>query len=226
MTGDGPEVTGGGASTTAVRVVLADDHARIRSRVRAALEAGGCIVVGEAGSAEEAVSLAEEHRPDVVLLDIHMPGNGIRAAREISDRLPDVPVVMLTQSAEEDDLFDSLRAGAVGYLLKDMDTRTLPDALRSVLAGEGAVSSRMVMRILDEFRGPTKRRFARGSPAAARLSPREWEIMNLLASGRSTEEVAAELFLSPTTVRVHVSTVLKKLRVKDRESALRLLRGE
>lgn len=226
MTGDGPDVTGGGAAMTAVRVVLADDHARIRSRVRAALEAGGCIVVGEAGSAEEAVALAEEHRPDVVLLDIHMPGNGIRAAREISDRLPDVPVVMLTQSAEEDDLFDSLRAGAVGYLLKDMDTRTLPDALRSVLAGESAVSSRMVMRILDEFRGPTKRRFARGSPAAARLSPREWEIMNLLASGRSTEEVAAELFLSPTTVRVHVSTVLKKLRVKDRESALRLLRGE
>jgi DNA-binding NarL/FixJ family response regulator len=84
----------------------------------------------------------------------------------------------------------------------------------------------MVMRILDEFRGPTKRRFGRRSPAAARLSPREWEIMNLLAAGRSTDEVAAELYVSPTTVRVHVSTVLKKLRVKDRESALRLLRQE
>jgi DNA-binding NarL/FixJ family response regulator len=133
---------------------------------------------------------------------------------------------MLTQSAEEDDLFDSLRAGAVGYLLKDMDTRTLPRALRGVLAGEGAVSPRILLRIMDEFRGPTKRRFGRGSAAAARLSPREWEIMNLLASGRTTDEVAAELYLSPTTVRVHVSTVLKKLRVKDRESALRLLRGE
>jgi DNA-binding NarL/FixJ family response regulator len=84
----------------------------------------------------------------------------------------------------------------------------------------------MVMRIMDEFRGPTKRRFGRRSPAAAKLSPREWEIMNLLAAGRSTEEVAQELFLSPTTVRVHVSTVLKKLRVKDRESAIRVLRGE
>lgn len=210
----------------AMRIVLADDHARIRKQVRQALEDGGCVVVGEAGSAEEAVAAVEEHRPDVVLLDIHMPGNGIRAAREITDRLPELPVVMLTQSAEEDDLFDSLRAGAVGYLLKDTDPRDLPDALRGVLAGDGAVSPRMVMRIMDEFRGPTKRRFGRRSPAAARLSPREWEIMNLLSSGRSTEEVARELFLSPTTIRVHVSAVLKKLRVKDRESAFRLLRGE
>jgi DNA-binding NarL/FixJ family response regulator len=210
----------------AMRIVLADDHARIRGRVRQALEAGGCVVVGEAASGDEAVAAAEEHRPDVVLLDIHMPGNGIRAAREIAERLPDLPVVMLTQSAEEDDLFDSLRAGAVGYLLKDMDPRDLPGALRGVLSGEGAVSPRMVMRIMDEFRGPTKRRFGRRSTAAARLSPREWEIMNLLSAGRSTEEVAQELFLSPTTVRVHVSTVLKKLRVKDRESAFRLLRDE
>jgi DNA-binding NarL/FixJ family response regulator len=209
-----------------VRVVLADDHARMRGRIRDALEAGGCSVVGEAGSAAEAVALTEQHAPDVVLLDIHMPGNGIHAAREITTRMPGVPVVMLTQSAEEDDLFDSLRAGAVGYLLKDMDTRALPQALRGVLAGEGAVAPRILLRIMDEFRGPTKRRFGRRSPAAGKLSPREWEIMNLLASGRSTEEVAAELYLSPTTVRVHVSTVLKKLRVKDRESALRLLRGE
>lgn len=209
-----------------VRIVLADDHVRMRGLIRDALESGGCSVVGEASTADDAVALTEEHRPDVVLLDIHMPGNGIRAAREITTRMPEVPVVMLTQSAEEDDLFDSLRAGAMGYLLKDVDPRTLPGALRGVLAGEGAVSPRMVMRIMDEFRGPAKRRFGRRSPAAARLSPREWEIMNLLAAGRSTDEVAAELFLSPTTVRVHISTVLKKLRVKDRESALRLLRGE
>ena len=214
------------SGTDDVRVVLADDHARMRGRVRTALETGRCTVVGEAATADEAVALAEQHRPDVVLLDIHMPGTGINAAREITSRMPDVPVVMLTQSAEEDDLFDSLRAGAVGYLLKDTDAATLPGALRGVLAGEGAVSPRMVMRIMDEFRAAPKRRFGRRSPAAARLSPREWEIMNLLAAGRTTEETAAELFLSPTTVRVHVSTVLKKLRVKDRESALRVLRGE
>lgn len=209
-----------------IRVVLADDHARIRRQVRMALEGGGCTVVGEAATADEAIALVAEHRPDVVLLDIHMPGNGIRAAREIAGLHPGLPVVMLTQSVEEDDLFDSLRAGAGGYLLKDTDPRELPGALRAVLAGDGAVSPRMVMRIMDEFRGPTKRRFGRRSPAAARLSPREWEIMNLLSSGRSTEEVAQDLFVSPTTVRVHVSTVLKKLHVADRESAFRALRSE
>ncbi|WP_344149799.1 response regulator transcription factor [Nocardioides koreensis] len=214
------------ASADVLRVVLADDHARMRGRIREALESGGCTVSAEAATAQEAVELAEEHRPDVVLLDIHMPGNGIWAAREIAGRLPGTPVVMLTQSAEEDDLFDSLRAGAAGYLLKDMDPRELPDALRGVLAGDGAMSPRMLTRVMDEFRGPTKRRFGRRSPAAARLSPREWEIMHLLSAGRSTDEVARELFVSPTTVRVHVSAVLKKLRVKDRESALRLLRGE
>ena len=209
-----------------IRIVLADDHARIRGRIREALEAGGCEVAGEAATGDEAVRLTEEHRPDVVLLDIHMPGDGIQAAREITGRLPGTPVVMLTQSAEEDDLFDSLRAGAAGYLLKDMDPALLPDALRGVLAGQGAMSPRMVARIIDEFRGPTKRRFARGSAAAAKLSPREWYIMHLLASGRSTDKVEQELFLSPTTVRVHVSAVLRKLRVKDRESAIRLLRED
>jgi len=215
-----------GAEKALLRVVLADDHARMRGGVREALEAGGCVISPEAATADEAVEAAERHRPDVVLLDIHMPGNGIRAARELGERLPATPVVMLTQSAEEDDLFDSLRAGAAGYLLKDMDPRELPGALRGVLAGDGAMSPRMLTRVMDEFLGPTKRRFGRRSPAAARLSPREWEIMNLLSSGRSTDEVARELFLSPTTVRVHISAVLKKLRVKDRESALRLLRGE
>lgn len=216
---DGPEAV-------TMRVVLADDHARLRGLIREALEAGGCAVAAEAATADEAVRLTEEHRPDVVLLDIHMPGNGIQAAREITRRMPEVKAVMLTQSAEEDDLFDSLLAGASGYLLKDTDPQELPAALRGVLAGDGAMSPRMLTRVIDEFREPARRRFARRSRAAARLSPREWEIMHLLSSGRSTEEVARQLFLSPTTVRVHVSTVLKKLRVKDRETALRLLREE
>jgi DNA-binding NarL/FixJ family response regulator len=214
------------ATGDAIRVVLADDYARIRGRIREALEAGGCVVAGEAATGEDAVRLAEQHLPDVVLLDIHMPGDGIRAAREITGRLAGTPVVMLTQSVDEEDLFDSLRAGAAGYLLKDMDQSALADALRGVLAGEGAMPPRLVARIMDEFRGPTKRRFARGSVAAAKLSQREWEIMQLLASGRSTEEVAQQLFVSPATVRVHVSAVLRKLRVKDRESAIRLLREE
>ena len=209
-----------------IRVVIADDHARMRGRVRAALEEGGCDVVGEGASGHDALRLVEEHRPDVALLDIHMPGSGIQAAREIVRTAPEVAVVMLTQSAEDQDLFDSLRAGASGYLLKDTDPTRLADMLRGVLAGEGAMAPKLVARIMDEFRAPTKKRFGRPTVAASKLSAREWEVMQLLSEGLSTDEVAQRLFLSATTVRVHVSSVLKKLRVKDRESAFRLLRGE
>jgi DNA-binding NarL/FixJ family response regulator len=207
------------------RVVIADDHTRIRGRVRAALEADGWVVCGEGATADEAIALATEHRPDVALLDIHMPDSGIRAAQVITSTLPETAVVMLTQSSADADLFDSLRAGARGYLLKGGDPGELGSALRGVLAGEAAMDARLVARILDEFRAPAKPRFRRGSPAASRLSAREWEVMELLADGLSTDGVAQRLFLSPTTVRVHVSSVLRKLRVKDRESAFRLLRG-
>jgi DNA-binding NarL/FixJ family response regulator len=207
-------------------VILADDHARMRGRVREALEAAGCEVCGEGANADDAVRLAAEQRPDVALLDIHMPGSGIRAAREITKALPQVTVVMLTQSAEEEDLFDSLRAGAAGYLLKDGDPARLADALRGVLVGEAAMPPRLVARIMQEFSAPTRRPFVRRSTAAAKLSVREWEVMELLAEGLSTEAVAGRLFLSPTTVRVHVSSVLRKLRVKDRQSAFQLLRGD
>jgi len=209
-----------------IRVVMADDHPPMRARIRQALESGGCEVLGEAADAATAVRLTLEHRPDVALLDIHMPGSGVRAAHDIGRALPGTAIVMLTQSSDDDDLFDSLRAGASGYLLKDTDPARLPDALRGVLAGEAAMSPSLVGRIMDEFRAPTKRRFLRTSPAAGRLSAREWEVMELLADGLSTDEAAARLFLSPSTVRVHVSTVLKKLRVTDRQSAFKILRGE
>jgi DNA-binding NarL/FixJ family response regulator len=208
----------------AMRVVMADDHARMRTRIRQALEAGGCVVCGEGASADDAIALTLEHAPDVALLDIHMPGNGIAAAREIARTHPGTAVVMLTASAEDDDLFDSLRAGASGYLLKDTDPDVLVDALRGVLEGEAAMSRRLVGRIMEEFRSPATPRFVRRSKASARLSAREWEVMELLGEGLSTDEVAQRLFLSPTTVRVHVSGVLRKLRVKDRQSAFRLLR--
>ncbi len=209
-----------------IRVVMADDHARMRTRIRDALEAGGCVVCGEGASADEAVTLAAEHRPDVALLDIHMPGNGITAAREIARTLPSTAVVMLTASAEDADLFDSLRAGASGYLLKDTDPAVLVDELRSALEGEAPLSRRLVSRIMEEFRSPATPRFSRRSRASARLSAREWEVMELLGDGLSTDEVAQRLFLSPTTVRVHVSSVLRKLRVKDRASAFKVLRGD
>jgi DNA-binding NarL/FixJ family response regulator len=206
-------------------VVLADDHARVRAQVRDALEAGGCVVVAEGASADQAIELVVAHTPDVVLLDIHMPGNGIHAAQRISRGVPGTAIVMLTQSDDDDDLFDSLRAGASGYLLKSADPASLPESLRGVLAGEAAMPAGLVTRILKEFRRPTRRPFARSS-AASRLSPREKEVMELLAQGLSTEEAGRQLFLSPTTIRVHVSTVLRKLQVKDRASAFKLLSEE
>ncbi|WP_200956425.1 response regulator [Nocardioides sp. Soil777] len=209
-----------------IRVVMADDHVRMRTRIRDALEVGGCVVVGEGASAADAIALALEHRPDVALLDIHMPGNGITAAREIARSLPATAVVMLTASAEDADLFDSLRAGASGYLLKDTDPAVLVDELRSALDGEAAMSRRLVGRIMEEFRSPATPRFVRRSRASARLSAREWEVMELLGEGLTTDEVAKRLFVSPTTVRVHVSSVLRKLRVKDRASAFKLLRED
>lgn len=210
-----------------IRVVMADDHTRMRTRIREALEVGGCVVVvGEGASAADAIALALEHRPDVALLDIHMPGNGITAAREIARSLPATAVVMLTASAEDADLFDSLRAGASGYLLKDTDPAVLVDELRRALEGEAAMSRRLVGRIMEEFRSPATPRFVRRSRASARLSAREWEVMELLGEGLTTDEVAKRLFVSPTTVRVHVSSVLRKLRVKDRASAFKLLRED
>jgi DNA-binding NarL/FixJ family response regulator len=212
------------ATVTSSRVVLADDHPPMRALVKQALEAGGFEVCAEAANGPQAVAMATEFKPDVVLLDIHMPGNGILAARKISTALPQTAVVMLTQSQDDADLFDALRAGATGYLMKGMNTERLPHALRGVLSGEAAIPRTLVARILDEFRAPGGRRLGRKTKAAALLTSREWEVMELLGQGQTTEEVARRLFVSPTTVRVHLSSVLRKLRVKDRQSAFDLLR--
>lgn len=209
-----------------LRVVIADDHAPTRAGVREALEADACEVVAEAADAWGAVAAARAHRPQVCLLDVHMPGGGVAAAAEITRALPDAVVVMLTASQDDEDLFAALRSGAAGYLLKDMDPGRLGSALRGVLAGEAALPRWLAAKVIAEFRVPTRPRLGRRSTAADRLSPREREVMEALGRGRTTDEVARELFLSPTTVRVHVSAVLRKLRVQDRESAFALLKDE
>lgn len=207
-----------------VRVLVADDHAPTRAGIRASLEADGFLVVAECASARQAVELAKEHRPDVCLLDIHMPGNGISAAAEISAALPECAVVMLSYSREEEDLFDAVRAGAQGYLLKDMDPDRLGAALRGVLDGEAALPRSLVAKVLEEFRGRQRRRVFVKSKPTGQLTSRQWEILELLRQGLTTEEIATRLFVSPSTVRVHVSTILKKLRVTSRDEAIRLLR--
>jgi DNA-binding NarL/FixJ family response regulator len=208
------------------RIVIADDHPQLRGRIREALEAGGFEVCAEAATGAAAVRLAQEHHPDIVLLDIHMPGSGIRAAGEITRLLPEIAVVMLTVSREDADLFASLQAGASGYLLKDTDPARLPAALLGVLSGEAAIPRTLVARILDEFRTTGRSRLGRKAKIAARLTSREWEVMELLGEGLGTDEVAQRLFLSQTTVRVHISSVLRKLRVKDRQAAIDLLRED
>jgi DNA-binding NarL/FixJ family response regulator len=173
------------------------------------------------------VALAERERPDLCLLDVHMPGSGIRAASEIVERVPETAVVMLTVSRNDDDLFDALRAGAAGYLLKDTDPERLPHALRGVLAGEAAVPRALVTKVIDEFRTRGRRRRV---PLTGRrgveLSSREWEVLDLLREGRNTAEIAHRLFVSPVTVRRHVSAILRKLDVPDRAAAVELLEQE
>src|SRR6266516_3127040 len=195
-----------------MRVLVADDHPPTRAGVRLALERGGFEVCSEAADATTAVAAARRDRPDVCLLDIHMPGNGIHAAEAISRDLPETAVVMLTVSRSDSDLFDALRVGASGYLLKDTDPERLPLALRGVLAGEAALPRHLVSLVIDEFRERGRRR-----PLLKRrgvvLTDREWEVLELMSDGLTTFEIADRLFIEPVTVRTHVSAILKKLHV-------------
>ena len=210
-----------------ITVLLADDHARTRALVRNALERTGDFhVCVEAADAAGAVEGAERERPDVCLLDINMPGNGIAAARQISGAHPDTSVVMLTVSRQDEDLFDALRAGASGYLLKGLDEATIGDALHRVLAGEATLPGTLVARLVDEFRDREHRRIAVADGQAARLTGREWDVLELMRKGAGTAEISERLFVSPTTVRSHVSSILRKLGVPTREAAIRLLDAE
>jgi len=202
-------------------VLVADDHHPTRLGVRTALEEGGFDVVADVPDAPTAIESAVRLRPDLCVLDITMPGGGVAAAVSITTRLPGTAVVMLTASADDDDLFASLRAGASGYLLKDMDPDRLPHALRGVLSGEAALPRSLAARVMAEFRAQPKRRPWR-RPELERLSPRESEVLELLARGMSTEAIATDLHVGSPTVRSHVKSIVRKLQVKDRAEAIRL----
>jgi DNA-binding NarL/FixJ family response regulator len=206
-------------------VLVADDHPPTRAGVRLALEGEGFLVCAECADADGAVAAAERHRPALCLLDIGMPGNGIEAAAKITARVPETAVVMLTVSRDDDDLFEALRAGACGYLLKDTDPARLAAALHGVLAGEPVLSPRLVGRLMQEFRprGSRSRRLLLKKRRGVELTEREWEVLELLRAGLSTPEIGARLSISPVTVRRHVARTLKALRVSDREAAVRLI---
>jgi two-component system nitrate/nitrite response regulator NarL len=213
------------------KILIGDDHAPTRDDVREALErAGNFEICAEAADASEAVQAAVRERPDICLLDVRMPGSGVGAAWEIKARLPDSKVVMFTVSETDSDLFAALRAGADGYLLKTMSLDRLANALTGVLEGEASITRSLMPRILESFQthAPRRRQLVPSDELASRLTSREWEVLELLAQGRSTSEMARELVLSKSAVRVHIAALVRKLDVEDRAAAVALFqkRGE
>ncbi len=209
-----------------ITVLIADDHPPTRAGMRASLENDGFVVCAEVADGAAAVAAAIRERPDVCLLDIYMPGNGISAAKEIAASVPETAVVVLTVSRDDEDVFDALRAGASGYLLKDMDAARLPLALKGVLKGEAALPRRLVARLVDEFRDRgRKRRVPILAERGPLLTAREWEVLELMQGGLTTAQISERLVISPATVRSHVASILRKLGAPSREAALRLLDG-
>lgn len=206
------------------RVLVADDPRPMRRLVAESLADDGFEVCWEAGDAVGAVEGATTEQPDICLLDIAMPGNGIAAARIISDRVPEARVVMLTASKEVDDFLDALRAGACGYLLKTMSPESFGRALRAVLDGEAALPRELTPALVDGYRHRRRRRlYVDGQPV--RLSEREWEVLELLSEGLSTADIARRTFVAPVTVRSHISSLFRKLRVSSREEAVDRMLG-
>jgi DNA-binding NarL/FixJ family response regulator len=202
-----------------IRVLIVDDHPLFREGMRGRLErADGIQVAGEAASGDEAVEKARELAPDVVLMDIKMPGmNGVEAAREILSAVPGVGVLMLTMFEDDGSVFAAMRAGAKGYLLKDSGGREVVNAIRAVASGEAVFGPGVAERIMAFFSAPKPAGSQRAFPE---LTEREEEILSLIAQGKSNQAIAKGLFLSLKTVRNHASNIFMKLQVADRTQAV------
>jgi two-component system nitrate/nitrite response regulator NarL len=205
------------------RVLIGDSHAPTREGLASALDADRRFCVcATTGDAAATVESARRERPDLCLLEVGMPGNGIAATWEITACLPATRVVMLNDSRADADLFAALRAGARGYLLKRSSTKGLVDSLSAVMTGEVAISPELVARLAEEFRDRApRRRSVLHTTAETRLTSREWEVLDLIRKGMTTAEVARWLFISQATVRSHVASTLRKLHVPDRRAAIR-----
>ncbi len=201
-----------------LRVVIADDQPMMRAGFKAVLEATGDIrVVAEAGTGEEAVAAATEHAPDVVLMDIRMPGmDGIEATR----RLPRQRVLILTTFGLDAYIIDALRAGASGFLLKDAPTQEVVAAVRAVAAGDAVLSATVTRQLLDQVARRLPAAVSRDPNALASLTEREQEVLRMLAAGLSNAEIASALVVSEATVKSHVSHLLGKLGLRDRVQAV------
>ncbi|MEO8246381.1 MAG: response regulator transcription factor [Chloroflexota bacterium] len=210
-------------SSSAMRVMLVDDHTLVRSAIRQALSAPDIEVVGEAATAEEALRLAVELRPEVLLLDIDLPGmSGVDLVRELAPRLPATRIVMLTVSTDRRHLLDAVRHGAAGYLTKDLPADALLRAVRGIRSGDLPMPRAMAAQVIEHF----AHGHATGDESSelATLSARETEVLRLLEAGLTDREIADALTISTRTVESHVSAVLHKLGVRNRAEAARRYR--
>jgi len=208
----------------ATRVVLADGDPLARRTIRDALQGDGIIVVAEATSGREAIELAAFYRPDAIVMDARLPEvDGVEATRTIHDRAPSICIVLLASEPDDSLGLRALRAGAAGYLSKEVDPEVLPRVLRGAVEGEAAISRRLAMSLIESYR-----RAPRGGsgfrPVRSELTDREWEVLDLLSAGAGTEEIARALVLSTETVRSHLKNLYRKLGVRSRGEAIEAAR--
>ncbi|MEI2826992.1 MAG: response regulator transcription factor [Dermatophilaceae bacterium] len=204
-----------------IRVLIADDHALFRRGLRTVLELDGDIeVVDEANDGGEALDKAESLIPDIVLMDVRMPGRGgIEACHDIKARVPSARIVMLTMSDDENDLFDAVRAGANGYVLKDVPGEEIAAGIRAVYGGDSLISPSMASKLLAEFALMRRRTPPAVTPTLPKLTDREVEVLGLVARGMGNREIGAVLFISENTVKNHVRNILEKLQMHTRMEA-------
>jgi DNA-binding NarL/FixJ family response regulator len=206
------------ATRVSIRVLLADDHRMLREGLRRSLTEEGFDVVGEADNGEEAVRLVAELQPDIVLMDVSMPEmDGVEATRQIRATDTATRVLMLTMHADKEVLADAIRAGASGYLVKDCSTEEITEAIRMAANGDTALSPQLAATMLDEVR-----RLESPDPVDDEhlITKREEEVLQLIADGASTPEVAASLFISQKTVKNHLASIYQKLDARDRTQAV------
>ena len=204
-------------------IVLAEDEPVTRTALRRLLEGAGFEVTAEAGDADSAIESSLREQPQICLVDLFMPGGGIRVVREVSRRLPEASVVVLTASEDRDHMVDAIRAGASGYLVKSMDPNRIAHALHGVLAGEAAIPRFLMAALVRDLQTQGRKRLIAGRHGRADLTGREWEILGLMCDGLSGPSIAERLYISPVTVRRHSAEVVRKLGVRDRGEAVALV---